>query len=194
MHDQALVKEAAREAADWSASLPTVRALIIESTEDFELASEAVKHARANWKKLEERRKSVTQPMMAAKAGVDALFKPALEILLEIEGTLKAKIGAYIEAQRSAQVQAMNAAGAVFAAGGEPSAMIPEVPTSKGISVKSVWEAEVTDPEAVPRDLCSPDLDKINERIRYADTTRTPPRPIPGLAFKLRTSVTVRVK
>jgi hypothetical protein len=186
-------REAETEAAEYQDALTTVRRLEIITEIDFSYAGDLVKHAHANWKRLEERRTEITKPMLASKRKVDDLFKPALTALAEIQSTLKGKIAAYTEAQRAAQIQAMHSSADVFAAGGTPTEAIPEVPTVKGVSVgRSYWVADVVDPDAVPRELCSPDPDKIAKAIWYADTAKTPPRPIPGIAFRLQTDVRIR--
>ena len=186
-------KEANSEAVNWLATLEMAQRLVIESPADFELASELAKGARINWKRLEERRTAITKPILDSKRKVDYLFKPALEALKQIENCLKTKIGTYVTSQKAKQVQAMNATADAYAAGTPLATPIPEVPTAKGISVKTEWDFDIVDPALVPREYCSPDPDKIKQAIWYADT-QTPPRPIPGVEFKLRTDTTVRVK
>lgn len=188
----AIVKEAEQEAGEAKWCLEKVQALEIATAADFELAATLVKGARANWKRLEARRTAITQPMMAAKRNVDDLFKPGLDALKAIQEVLEVKIGAYTRAQQAAQESAMLASAAAFQAGGAPTDPIPEVPHAKGVSVKTVWTFKVTNPAEVPREYCSPDPDKIRAAIWYADTPRTPPRPIPGIEFELVTDVTVR--
>lgn len=188
----AITREAGNESARYLATLETVKGLQIADDADFAFVADLVKDAHANWKRLEERRTEITRPLLASKRKVDELFKPAQDALKQIEITLKGKIATYTEAQRAAQVEAMNVSAAQFAAGETPTAPIPDVPTAKGVSVgRSYWVAEVTDPEAVPRELCSPDAGKIACAIWYADTPNTPPRAIPGLAFRLQTDVRV---
>jgi hypothetical protein len=189
-----LTAEVKTEITNWSECLAMAKTLQIESIEDFERASEFVKAARSQWKRVDERRQAITKPMLDAKRGVDKLFEPILALLKSIETELKAKIGAFTQKQEAAQIQAMQLSAAQYAAGGTPTAIIPEVPHAKGVSVKSVWRFRVTEPDRVPRHLCSPDPTKIEAEIWYADTPKTPPRPIPGIEFELETDVVVRVR
>lgn len=195
MTDLAKVTAEARdEATEFAKHLRTVQALEIVTSEDFAIAADMVKGARSHWKRLDERRKAITKPILDSKKKVDELFDPALDALKEIETVLKRKIGEYTKAQEAAQIAAMQASASEYQAGGTPTAIIPEVSRAKGVSVNSVWDFEITDPERVPRHLCSPDPAKIKAEIWYADTPRTPPRNIPGITFRLRTDVIVRVK
>lgn len=86
----------------------------------------------------------------------------------------------------------MQAVSARLAAGEVPTDVIPEPAHVKGVSVRSKWAFEIMDPDAVPRELCSPDDKKIDAAIAYADTEHTPPQPIPGVRFYLRQDVRVR--
>lgn len=189
----AIQREANNETARFLSTLETVKGLRVEDNADFEFVGELVRDAHDNWRRLEARRTEITKPILAAKRGVDDLFKPALDALKQIQDALKAKIAAYTEGQRAAQVAAMTASAEQFAAGETPTVAIAEVATAKGVSVgRSYWVADIVDAAAVPRELCSPDEKKIAEAIWYADTPQTPPRPIPGLAFRLKTDVVVR--
>ncbi len=194
MVDAAIVAEVGAETKDYEWSLSTVRALEIKVPADFDLASDLAKDARTNWKRLDERRTAITKPLLASKAQVDALFKPALSALKAIEDELKAKIGAYTSAPREAAREAMAESAEQYAAGETPTAIIPEAPHAKGVSVTEYWDFEVTDPALVPREYCSPDPAKIKAGIWYANTPKTPPRPIPGVTFALKTQTVVRVK
>lgn len=184
--------EALTEASNHAGTLAMIRGLDITSTEDFEFASELVKRAKANHKRLDERRTAITKPLLASKRQVDELFAPALTALKEIERALKEKIGTYTLQQTGAVVQAMQDTAAAYAAGGTPTEAIPELPTAKGITVRASWDFEIVNPAEVPRELCSPDPAKIQQAIWYADTPHTAPRAIPGIVFKLRANVTVR--
>lgn len=171
--------------------LETVKHLEIATSEDFEYASQLARGARTNWKRLDERRQTITKPILASKRGVDALFKPALDALAEIQRILEGKIGTYVSVQRAAATEAMTRTAETFAAGGTPTEPIPEVPHAAGIRVSEVWDFEVINPAEVPREYCSPDPVLIRAAIWYADTPRTAPRPIPGVAFKLWVDTTV---
>ncbi len=176
------------EAAGNADALAPLEALEITSAADLAFAGELLTSAKSRWKELEEKRTAITRPINEAKRQVDALFAPAQEPLKRAEGILKAKIAAYTIAQQAAQTEAMLAVSA-----GEAGAtlVVPSAPPP-GVSVRSVWDFEVTDDAAVPRELLSVDEAKVRKAIWYADTERAAPRPIPGLRFFLRGKVTVR--
>jgi hypothetical protein len=85
----------------------------------------------------------------------------------------------------------MLASAAQYAAGGIPTEIIPAPAEAEGVTVKHLWEPRIVDESKVPREYCSPDLDKIKKAIWYANTD-TPPRPIPGVEFIPAQRVTVR--
>lgn len=184
--------EASTEAGLHAGSLEMVRSLDIDNADDFAFAGELIKCAKANCKRLDERRTAITKPLLASKRQIDDLFSPALNALKEIEQVLKGKIGAYTLKQTVALAQAMQVSAATYAAGGTPTDIIPEVATTKGVSTKVSWDFEVVNPDLVPREFCTPDRTKIAQAIWYADSPHKPPQPIPGVVFNLRTSVTVR--
>lgn len=194
MVDALITHEAGEEADNHIGALATVRELEINCQEDFDFASRLVQLAKVNLKRIDARRTAITKPLLQSKRAVDELFAPALGALNEIERILKGKLGAYSIATTQASAAAMASTALVYAAGGTPTEVIPEPAAARGISVKTSWSFEVVDPEAVPREYCSPDPDKIEAGIWYADTPHTPPRPIPGLRFFLKADVTVRQK
>ena len=149
--------------------------------------------AKSRWGELEGRRTALTKPLLAVKRGIDDLFSPVLRSLSDTEAILKAKIGGYTAAIEAQRRTLMQQSAAEFQAGGTPVAIIPEPARTAGVSVRFVWDFEVTEPDAVPRDLCSPDAAKIKNSIWYADTGN-PPRPVQGIRFFQREQVSARVK
>lgn len=158
----------------------------------YDQAGGLAKAAKARWKELEDKRTGITKPLLEAKRNVDALFKPLQDAYLEAETLLKTKIGAYAARVEAERAQAMQRSAEEYAAGGTPTDVIPEPAKTAGVSTKQVWDFTVENPDLVPRELCSPDPEKIRAHIWYADTPKTPPRPVPGLAFVLKNQVMVR--
>lgn len=185
--------EIAQERSEIDNVLAFVRDLVISNDEDFKFASDTLKGANRNWKRLEERRTAVTKPILTAKRGVDILFKPALDGLSEIDKVLRSKIGEYTAKKESERIAVMQASAAVFREGGTPTEIIPERPEASGVSVKAVWTWEVLDAAEVPREFCSPDEAKIQaSRDWSAYNEQFPPPPIPGIRFFQRQTVRVR--
>jgi hypothetical protein len=75
--------------------------VVIDSDDMRDVAVEERNTYKAKWTELEERRKSITQPLMQAKAAVDALFKPALERLDSARQVLDKAILTYNAAQEA---------------------------------------------------------------------------------------------
>jgi hypothetical protein len=171
----------------------------IQNQEDFELAGEALKWIKERWKNLEERRTRMTKPINEGLRQINDFFRPAKDPLERAEAILKSKVGAYTLAQREAQAKAMQEAAAAVQAGqrDQAAALVQATaptPQIKGIAVKAKWAFRVVNEALVPREYLSVDPVKLEKAIWYADTERTPPRPIPGIEFFLETSTTVRTK
>jgi hypothetical protein len=164
----------------------------IVDQDTLDKAGELVKAAKGRWKELEEKRTAITKPLNEAKRGVDKLFKPVLDLYAEAEGILKTKIGAYAAQVEIQRAEIMTASALEHAAGGTPTEAIPEPAKTQGVSTRQVWDFRVDDPDLVPRELCSPDPEKIRKAIWYVDTAKRPPQSIPGLSFFLQSHVTVR--
>lgn len=184
-HEQAAL---AAEAAKYTAALDLLRELTITSKEGADFANDRLHAIKAQAKEYEARRTSVTKPLLDVKRTIDDWFRPVATALAGAEQILKGKIADYTRRTEDDQRAAMLAVAA-----GDPTALAltaPPVPLA-GINVRTVWDAEIADPDAVPRELCSPDLAKIKQAIWYADTDAEP-RPIPGVRFVRKDRVTVR--
>lgn len=180
-----------RQGLEEAAAFVRSEAFTIQDNDGLEVGADIVRGARERLKSVEEDRKRFTVPLLSAKALVDTVYKGLTVPLSDTVEKVKAKMGAYtvqLEAKRRAEMQA---SAALYQAGGTPVAIIPEAAQAKGVTVKRVWVARVVEPDLVPRELCSPDEDKIKKAIAYADTDN-PPRPIPGLEFVQEERTTVR--
>lgn len=184
-------QEIAPHASESLEALALLRVLAIASPADYDFAGNMVKHVKAQLNALDSRRKEITQPLLQAKRSVDDLFAPVIKNLEESERVLKSKIGAYVASQERARVRAMQASALEYQAGGTPTLVIPEPARTQGVTVKELWDYEVTDPTLVPRDLCSPDRLLILSRIQ-GKGPNDPPETIPGIRLFLGTSVVVR--
>lgn len=186
-------KEATEEQTSAAQALAFVKAFQITSDADYAFAAELLTDAVAQFKAIEVKRTDITKPMLASKRRVDELFRPALERLKEIEGNLREKIGAYSLQQARVRREAMLDSAADYALGGTPTAIIPEPPTAEGVSTSIAWDIEITDPELVPREFCSPDMSKIKASRAWKEYNEAyPPLPIPGVKFIIRHATRVR--
>jgi hypothetical protein len=154
----------------------------------YQWAAEQTLAAKRRFKELEAERTAITGPLLIAKAGVDALFKPVTSALSAVEEALKEKIATFVRQREEERRAVMAASAAEYAAGGTPTAIIPAPAQVEGIAVRKVWDFEITDPRLVPRDLCKPDERLIRLCIQDGD------REIPGVRIFQRDQVSARAK
>ena len=175
-------------------ALLALRALEVTG-DNMEVVGSILVDVKKRLKGLEERLKEITAPIRAAEKSARDLFRPAIAALEESEGILKRKIGdaqrAIVEANRRAMEQTQQALalgdsrGAALAA----SSLAPSAPPA-GVATREVITFTITDPDAVPRYLCSPDERKIRAVITACGTKE----PISGVTFGTETQVSVRTK
>lgn len=128
-----------------------VKQLRIVTLEQHDTAVALLKGAKAKWSQLEARRKEITAPLLAAKKSADDLFRPVLEVCVDIEDALKTEIATYRRRAEAARVEAMTTRAAVDAP-----------PEAQGVTVRVERRFRVVDEALVPREFCSPDLRKIS--------------------------------
>jgi len=181
-----------KEGDVWEEIAARVKLFIVTDEASADYAASMIKQARAILKSKEEERKTITGPLLAAKNATDAYFKPATQAIQTIIDHYKGEIGRFKAERERERVAVLTQSAAEIAQGIVPTAPIPAPVHVQGTTIKAVWDFEITDALAVPRELCSPDEAKIRQAIWYADTEHTPPRDIPGVRFFLRERVTVR--
>lgn len=186
-------QEIAKATEDWSGAAQIVRKKFrVTDQASLDRANDLVRQAREAWDKWELERTAITKPIMQAKRATDDHFKPVLQALTDIEHYLRAEIGSYIAGIERERVRIMRESAAQLTAGIVPTEVIPQSPKTEGITATQVWAFEVVDPTKVPRELCSPDEEKIQAKIWYANTATNPPHEIPGVRFFLKPKVTIR--
>ena len=171
-----------------------IESLQVEGPEDADFAGEILRDVKSQHKALEDKRKSITAPLLKVKREVDALFKPPREALELAERTLKAKIAGWLESVREANAAAVEAAGEAEspAEASKALATVAHVEAPQGVSVRHVWDAEVINPDLVPDNLKSPDPTKIREWMKVHAKEDGTPLAIPGIRFSKRPIVTSR--
>ena len=180
-----------READQWSDMADRVSTFIVTDDEQAAYAAGMAKKARAVFRNLEEKRKTITTPLLAAKNATDALFKPTLDAVARIKRHYEQAIATYDREREEARAAVLAQSAAEIAVGIVPTEPIPEPVHVEKTNVRHVWEPEIIDAELVPREFCSPDLKKIRDAIWYADTHKAP-RDIPGVRFVQKSIVVVR--
>lgn len=164
-------------------ALPRLRAFEIVNDEQQEFAAQLLREVKAEQSLVEGERKKITKPLNDAAKATNALFKPVLTALEEAESALKGKIAGYMAAKQSANVAALQAASTAPTAMAAAQSMDLYAPVAapQGISVRQVTKFEVTDPDLVPRHLCSPDMQKISTELQKKSDKYGQPDLIPGV-------------
>ncbi len=119
--------------------------------------SEQLPTVRALFQKLEDERTAVTKPMLAAKAAVDAMFKPATAPLKECEEIIRSKLAEAARVRLAAETAAKRLAAEAAEAGDHRAASTARAQTpahvaTTGSSARVVRKWRVVDLAAVPRE------------------------------------------
>jgi len=181
-----------QDGAQWAALASQVLAFRVVDDATAAHAHDMAKRAREAHRALEEKRKTITTPLLAAKNATDALFKPAATAILEIKTHYEQEIARYDLARERERARVLAESAAQIARNVVPTEPIPAPVVVENTTIRHRWEPEIVDPELVPREYWSPDLQKIREAVWYADTMHKEPRPIPGVRFVLKSTVTAR--
>ena len=168
--------------------------LMIASDEDMAYANDLLSYVKAQHKTLEERRKTVSKPLNDVLKTYNAWFKPALTALKNAETLLKQKIADATAAARKAQDEALTA---IAESGGDTSAEVLSVAhgrdvvhTPDNVSIREMWDCEVTDPDLVPRAFCDPNPQRL---LAYVNTFGAQAE-VAGVKFFKKQIVTQRAK
>lgn len=170
------------------AALPQLEGWPCETAQDQADLAEFLQAFKGRLKDLEEKRKSITGPLNAAKRAVDALFKPAKTSLESAERIIKAKLADYADRLDRARTEAMERAALAAKAGDTAgaSAAMREIPPDTGgpdgLSYRYTWKWELEDIEKVPPGFLA--LNAITMKLyvgKYKASQKIPG--IPGLRF-----------
>jgi hypothetical protein len=151
-------------------------------------AVDAAAQAKRLVNDLEDKRKTVIREPDKFVRNVNSFVRTFRQPLDQVVDTLRGKIGQYqyskeikrrkVEAamrEEAAKLQAKLKAEAAQAGIEAPPVMPVPVPrpdsttrTESGASasIRTAWSGEITDPDQVPREYCSPDQAKINQAVK----------------------------
>lgn len=155
----------------------------VATQEDLDTASEVIAYAKGKHGELEAMRKRAVKPIDDARRAVQDLFKPAQHPWAEVERTLKARLAEHAEREQERNREAVESGDA---SGVTTTSEVEGVRTSKH------WTFEITDPDAVPRELCTPDPAKIRQVISEARKAGEDPPELPGVRFYQYTRISSR--
>ena len=133
------------------------RSFLVRSHEEYERAGGVLRTVKAEWKRLDDLRKSWTGPLYSVQRSINGAFAGPLGALAEAEQSLKASMAAFDQAQEEARRLAVTET-----PGASP---VPFLPEAEGVSVRVRRAFRIVDPDAVPRQFCSPDPDLIRAHL-----------------------------
>lgn len=165
---------------------PDGEPFVIQDREDLEFLGALLKHIKAEAKRIEARRKTVTKPIHDALVAFRSIDKPTLKLLQKLEALIKSKIEEYtlwqLEEQR---LQAAELAAAArekdFSKAMAVSANMVEVHEVKGVTVTEKWDYAVVNKELVPEFLKAVSDDAVKAYIK--EHGKEKPKDVSGLRF-----------
>lgn len=157
--------------------LEIVEGYVLEGEGELHDAEDLLKTVKGKLKFIEEEKKISTAHLAEEKKRIDTekkrienFFAPATDRFKTMEARLKDMIGRFVleqEKQRRALAEAARSANTIQ----EKKALVNAAAETKtpthvsGVSTRIVLAFEVTDPDDVPRYLCSPDLKLLQRAI-----------------------------
>lgn len=161
--------------------LEDVKAFSVDSNEDLQLAAEVLADVKGKAKRLDEMEKSATRPLNDTLKTIRGWFKPAKDRLSSIEQAIKDAIRRFDTAQAAKRQAAIAQLGDSATRDEAASALATlndaQVRSVPGLSIRTVPDFIVVDPNAVPREYLSVDESKIRHAVRAGART------IPGVSI-----------
>jgi hypothetical protein len=186
--------ELAEEEAACKDLLQVVQGFLVETDEAFGKAAELTKEVKREYKQIDARLKSATDPLNASLKQIRGWFKPMLDLLSSCETVLKQKMAAY-------QMQKVEDSQAALKRLGEAAVSrdlhqvqlaaesLVEIPKAKGVGIRQVWDWKIADESQVPRQFLTVNASAVNAHVKESSGE---PAAIPGIVFFSKSSVTVR--
>lgn len=138
----------------------------------MDYASTYLARVKGLYNEIEAEKKAISGPFKAQVTKIQKHFKPALELLSEVERTLKQKIQEGYQRAQAAQQAAFQGAERALATGdlqgaalASQQAVAADVTLSSGVQVRKTIKFRIVNPAAVPTWAWSPDPEKIQAAI-----------------------------
>lgn len=163
----------------------------ITGPDEYEQVTEFLKVTKHKMKLLDQERSVSVKPLNDQVREINQWFKKPLDKLKEIEVALKKMLTSYQVKQREEQEKLLAAAASASTEHVEAQALILAAtkqapPTVSGLSVREVWQWQVTDLSLIPHEFFSLDHSKLDAAVRNGA------REIPGVRVYKDTRVSVR--
>lgn len=169
-----------------------IEPFVIDDDEDQVFASKLLLHAKKQKKSLEDRRKSVTQPLNSVLSTIRGWFRDPINDWYELEKLLKRRISDYelkkarLEDEAIAQIAEAAQQQDYDKAHQASLVLEKERPKVAGVSTRETWvvDEEKVDLSKVPKEflLIQLNMTVVREYIRQYGKGR--PEDLPGLPFK----------
>jgi hypothetical protein len=184
-----LQQQAANDVELSGKMLAIVQATPITTPEQYTEAGEELKEIKGELKRVTALRDEAIKPLQAVVTTIKSWFAPALSRLEEAEQTRKRQVSTYLEAKAAAENQARLALqDAVMSDGpdaGQAGAnalaaltvAAESAPKVAGVSSSKIWDFEITDINAIPREFLMVNEPAIRAFIKAAKR----PDAIPGV-------------
>src|SRR6266545_2517373 len=166
-----LAKTATTEFESNRDALQMTRDLPITCDLDQEFAAEGLRWVKEQLNTIEAKRTAITKPLNAALKQVNDMFRPMKTALEDAEKTLKRRIAGYLEQKQldNDRAIATAAAAATPVEASTALAAVSHVEAPRGVSIRYMWVATVTDASLIPRQFLMPDMAKIVDAVRNSD-------------------------
>lgn len=165
----------------------------IENPEQYTKAGDMLKQLKNKIKKLEDKRKEYTKPLLDQKKLIDGDFKGIIKPLEEFVDKVKESMLVFhkAEQERKDKEQAELDKKALESGQSETKVeVVNDIKTQRGdvstTTVKKVWTYEVEDENLLPREYMKPDETKISKAVREGV------REIKGVKIYQKESLSIR--
>ncbi len=171
-------------------ALRAVSELVVNDQASAQGAADWLGDVQTELKAIKAMKDSALRPMRESEQQIRDWFRPIEEALSQAVDVIKAKIGEYELANRQLQREAFSRAADLYDSGDDIAARAEIVVANghaanrkpSGASTREVWEAEIVDASAVPREWCVPDERRIAALARTTPADSDPVQ-IPGVRY-----------
>lgn len=161
---------------EMNSSLMALQSFVVRSQGDMDYSSTYMQRVKGLFNQLDEKRKELGRPLREKIEQINAYFKPTLDLLEQVETTIKQKVDEGYRWSQQQLAQGLGAAQAALAAGNTQGvamatqqAMAADMSLSKGVTMRPKLKFEVQNPAVLPGTFWSPDSAKVQAYLDGLD-------------------------
>ena len=165
--------EASSQSEEADEALDLIKGIRLATNDDLKMAVVTVAEMKDKRGAVEAVLKRFTGPLKGVIKDIEGMFKPAMRALDECEALMKRKISSFAEEQAEKRDRLLAAAGEAVSESDQAAsrALIAEaenhvIEKVPGLSVRELWDGEVTDAAAIPREFLIPDVKALKAMTR----------------------------